>query len=254
MQLTIPQKIDGLPYSRVEMEAYLRENLLAKNHMTLRQLALKYYKLHPDYYLGCPVNVILHWLLDRMIDESNKSDTIKVAGEKFGLAPVARVSDAYKIKGFDPRGNNDVFLQDYTKILGQFISRRLAILPGDNEGIRIEDLQRYVEPTDDGFVPPPTPPGVAPDMPMGMVMAPSLMPPQPMPPPAPARKPRGRPTIAKAEKPEIREESQATLTVEMLARSLRAELSIYDDKYNHLEDRLNSLEALLVDIRARLGS
>lgn len=249
MQITIPQKIDGLPYSRIEMETYLRENLLAKNHMTLRQLALKYYKLHPDYYLGCPVNVVLHWLLDRMIDEGNKSDTIKVVGEKFGLSPVAKVSDSYKIKGFDPRGNNDEFLQDYTKILGQFISRRLACVPGDNEGIRIEDLQRYIEPSEDGFVPPPTPPGV---MPETIYATPAPLP-QPMPPPAPTRKTRGRPATVKAEKQETREETQASITVEMLARSLRAELSNYDDKYNHLEDRLNSIEATLIEIRAKLG-
>lgn len=243
MQLLIPSKLNGEPYQRYEMEAYLRENMLSKNHMILRQFALKYYKLNPDFFLSCPINIILHWILDRMIDESSKSDQVKVVGEKFGLAPT-RNSDIYKIKGFDPRGNNDEFLQEYTKLLAQFISRKLALMPNDNEGIRVEEINRYIEPNSEGFIPPPSPPGVnsfneiTPVNAIPIINTPM---PQPMPPP-PTRKPRGRPPAKPLEKPTEMSPSPHVLTVELLSKSIRAEIAAFEDKFVHLQDHITSLE------------
>jgi len=254
MQITIPKKNDDAPYSRKEMEAYLREVMLSKNHMVLRQFALKYYKLHPDFYLGCPINIILHWTLDRMIDEGTKNDTIKVVGEKFGLAP-ARTTDVYKIKGFDPRGSNAEFMLDYTKLLAQFISRKLAMMPGDNEGVKIEDLTRYIEPDSEGYVPPPAPPGVNVMAQMGMVPPSpiSMIPaPQPMPPPAPIRKPRGRPATKVVEQRAEAVQSQTTLSLELLSKSVRAEISSFEEKFMMLQDQLNGIESRLVTLEAKI--
>jgi hypothetical protein len=252
VSISIPVKLDGQPYSRKEMEVFLRENMLAKNHMLLRQFALKHLRIHSDYFLSCPINLILHWVLDRLIDESSKSDTIKVAGDKIGLAP-ARNNETYKIKGFDPGGNNDEFYSNYSKILGQFISRKLALMPGENEGINIDEVKRYIEPEDTGYVPPPVPPGVTPLPMAGPSMYPFIpkptIPPPVMGPVTPTRKPRGRPTTA----PTVANEKDTTsLSIELLSRSFRGEIEGMGEKYNILDDKIAALEAKIIALEAKL--
>jgi len=246
MQLIIPKRNDDLPYQRKEMEALLRDQLLSKNHIALRQLALKDpWKLHPDFYLSAPINVILHWLLDRMIDESLKKDSIKVVGEKLGLAP-ARLNEVYKIKGFDARGNNDEFMLVYTKLLANFISRKLAMLPADNEGINLVTLNRFIEPDVNGFVPPPVPPGVTPLEVVNFIPGPEVHKPKEMP-PIPVRKPRPvKPRLLQNDndnkQPEMLESMITPATIETILRGITDSISRLEDKFISLEEKYNALD------------
>lgn len=247
MQLIIPKRIDNLPYQRKEMEALLREQLLNKNHIALRQLALKEpWKLHTDYYLSAPINVLLHWLLDRMIDEAVKKDTIKVVGEKFGLAP-ARLNEVYKIKNFDARGNNDEFMLAYTKQLANFITRKLALMPNDNEGINLATLNRFIEPDITGFVPPPIPPGVTSLEVINMVPGPEMPKPKEMP-PIPIRKPRPvKPRLLNMEQSSSEHEGEV-VTPESLLRGISTSISKLEDKIIRLEEFCNSLDTRIATI------
>lgn len=257
MQIVIPKKNDGSPYTRKEMESFLRENLLSKNHMLLRKFAEKEpYKLHPDFSLGTPINILLHWLLDRMIDEAKNKDSIKVVGEKIGLAPTSKSNDFYKIKGYDPRAGNDEFIRDYTQILGQFISRRLALLPSENEGIRLDFLEKFIEPDHDGFIPPPIPPGVTPlemvnAIPTGISLSglnSSNAPPIQTAPPAPKRKTRGKaitPTVGPVN-------TEHQLSAELLNRSFQGQLQGIEDKFMRLESIIDSLEQRVFQLEVKL--
>jgi len=246
MQITIPTKNGDLPYERIEMESFLRDNLLTKNHMFIRMLALQEYNLNKDYYISVPIVVLLHWLLDRMIDETAKGSTIKVVGEKMGLAP-ARSAESYKIKGFLPKEDNSQFMLDFTRQLAAFITRRLALKPADNEGIKIEELERYIDPQPDMYIAPPIPPGVAPID--GFNPRPTLVADQPLikpMPPAPTRKPRGRPAKAAQTAPVESSNSPTELSLELLSRSIRGEINSFEEKFMRLEDIMNALESRLI--------
>lgn len=251
MQITIPTKNGELPYDRTEMEAFLRDNLLSKNHMFIRMLALKEYNLNNDYYISAPIIVLLHWLLDRMIDETHKGSGIKVVGEKMGLAP-ARSAESYKIKGYLPKEDNSQFMLDFTRQLATFITRRLALRPSDNEGIRIEELERYIDPQPDMYIAPPIPPGVAPVE--GFNPRPTLIADQPLlqsMPSAPVRKPRGRPVRATLVV-ETPSNSPTELSLELLSRSIRGEINSFEEKFMRLEDMLNALEGRVILLESKL--
>lgn len=248
MQIVIPRKMGDVPYSRKEMEEYLRENLM-KNSMNLRMLALKYYKLDQAYYISSPIIVILHWVLDRMIDEGQKADGIKVVGEKIGLAP-ARNAETYKIKEYDPRGDNGEFMVAFTKQLGRFITRKLAMMPGDNEGVKLDELNRYIEVDDSNYTPPPTPPGVS-TVETTPIFGPILTPsPQPMPttPPTPTRRSRKAPVPA-SQPQEVA--SPTSLNLELLMKSIKGEIQGFDSKIDIILERMDALDARLVRLEAK---
>jgi hypothetical protein len=137
VEIRLPVKNGNVPYTRLELEQLLRDTLLAKNHTYIRKLASDSYGLHADYYIASPIILIIHWLLDRMIDDSKNKDTIKVVGEKMGLS-TNRQADSYKIKGFSPKDDNSEFMNVFIKQLANFISRKQALMPNDNEGISLE--------------------------------------------------------------------------------------------------------------------
>lgn len=250
MQITIPIKNGDLAYDRIEMEQLLRRDLMSKNHMFIRMLALQEYNLHKDYYISVPIIVLLHWLLDRMIDESAKSSRIKVLGEKMGLAP-ARTAESYKIKGFTPKEDNSEFMVEFTKQLAIFISRGLALRPTDSEGVRLEELERFIDLQPDMFIPPPIPPGVAPVE--GFNPRPILVAEQPLiqPMPPPVRKPRGRPKAEPVVEQKPANQS-VELNIELLSRSIRGELKGVEEKFIKMEDMINALETRLIMIETKL--
>ncbi len=161
MKIVIPLKTDGGSYERIQMEKYLRENILSKGHMILRKLA-EHYCIHADYQNVAPNIVILHWILDRMIDERDKAAEAKVTGEKFGLTTTPfRTKDVdgvrrYKIKGYDP-DNDSQFINEFTVKLAIFIQKGWALRPEEGEGVDLDILDRQLAGSEPKYLAAPPP-------------------------------------------------------------------------------------------------
>ncbi len=254
MEIKIPIKNDNLPYSRIELEQLLREQLLSKNHMYIRKFALSNYGLNPDYYITSPIILVLHWLLDRMIDDVKNKDSIKVVGEKMGLS-TNRQGDSYKIKGFDPKGDNSEFMLAFIKQLANFISRNQAMMPSDSEGVGLEELNRFIEPDSaPTIIMPVPPPGVilADSIPLLIDNKPPIKPP-----PAAVRRPRGRPakvesspSITPTEPPV---NTEVSINLEYLVRSFKAQVTALEERLNAVENSIPGIDSRIFHIEKKIN-
>lgn len=149
MQIIVPLRNGEDPWTRIQLEKWIRDNVLSKGHAVLIRVACSF-NLDPLYAQNICSNLIIHWLLDRIIgDSSNKAENIKCIGEKMGLVSHALKSETgikkYKVKGLDnPRGDLEEYMKEYHEKLAHFIAHGWAIRPEDSEGIDLDYLDRLL--------------------------------------------------------------------------------------------------------------
>lgn len=150
MQLSIPIRDGNEIWHRRELEKWLRTNVLSKGHGILMRLAGAY-GLDPLYVQSVSSSVLIHWILDKVIQDSPKSNEIKCVGEKMGLVSnsLKRTNQEeikkFKIKGIDdPRADLSEFNNQFTDKLAHFIGHGWAEMPTDQEGVDIDLLERLL--------------------------------------------------------------------------------------------------------------
>lgn len=147
--LSIPIRNNDSEWSRLELEKWLRTNVFIKGHAVLIKVACVY-GLDPIYAQNVCSNVLIHWLLDKIIVDSPKSaEAIKCGGERMGLVGMLSKKDAvprtWKIKGIDdPRGNLEEFMKDYHEKLAHFLAHNWAVRPDEVEGVDLDVLDRLM--------------------------------------------------------------------------------------------------------------
>lgn len=149
--ITIPIKnFDGSDWSRLDLEKWIRTNILIKGHAVLIKIAC-IYGLDPIYAQNICTNVLLHWLLDKIIIDSKNIDSIKCKGEKMGLPSSINNKKAeggirvWKIKGMDnPRGDLEEYMKEFHEKLAHFVGHGWSIRPEDGEGIDLEVLDKLM--------------------------------------------------------------------------------------------------------------
>lgn len=150
MQLSIPIRDGNNIWHRRTLEKWIRTNVLSKGHGILMRLAGAY-GLDPLYIQSVSSCVLIHWILDKVIQDSPKSSEIKCAGEKMGLVSnsLKRTNQEeikkFKIKGVDdPRADLSQFNNEFTDKLAHFIGHGWAEMPTDQEGVDIDLLERLL--------------------------------------------------------------------------------------------------------------
>lgn len=150
MQLSIPIRDGNDIWHRRNLEKWIRTNVLSKGHGVLMRLAGAY-GLDPLYVQSVSSSVLIHWTLDKIIQDSAKSSEIKCAGEKMGLVSnsLKRTNQEeikkFKIKGIDdPRADLSEFNNEFTNKLAHFIGHGWAEMPTDQEGVDIDLLERLL--------------------------------------------------------------------------------------------------------------
>ncbi len=133
------------------MEKWFRENV--KSHSIFIRVAARF-QLDPSYAQNLCTNVLLHWVLDKIIMDSStahKAENIKCIGEKMGLVYHLKASSMgddvkrYKVRGLDdPRGDLAEFMKSYHEKLAHFINHKWAEIPQEGEGIDIDLLERLL--------------------------------------------------------------------------------------------------------------
>lgn len=150
MKIELPIKNDGAPYTRIELERWIRENIyIPYKHTGLMKLA-SLYNIHNDCYATANTNLLIHFCLDRMRDQSGGSNEVVCVYEKMGLTTVPTRTRAdttgakrYKIKlnGVEYTGTDTgKFMFEFELKLADFIRRGWAMMPGDGEGVNLEHV------------------------------------------------------------------------------------------------------------------
>jgi hypothetical protein len=149
--ITIPIKnYDGSEWGRLDLEKWLRANVITKGHAVLIKMACVY-GLDPIYAQNVCTSLLLHWLLDKIITDSKSADSIKCKGEKMGLPSSINSKKAeggirvWKIKGMDdPRGDLEQYMKDFHEKLAHFVGHGWAVRPEEGEGIDLDLLDRLM--------------------------------------------------------------------------------------------------------------
>ncbi len=191
--------------SRIQMEKWIRENLLSKDQMVVRNLAVSC-GLNQSDALRYQIIWVIHWILDRLIEISRKeghielqSQKVKVEGERLGLVYHGKDQMGMQMsKGHEI--DNELLTSKFIPLLATFINQGQAIMPSSSE-MNLNLLSRHLPPDTGSFAPPPPPPGVtppseAPDFEKKVEPIPTLVPTEPVVEP---KKPKGRPPKATAE-------------------------------------------------------
>ncbi len=162
MQLNIPIKDGDNIWHRKSLERWIRINVLSKGHGVLMRL-VGAYGLDPLYVQSISSSVLIHWLLDKIIQESSKAGEIKCSGEKMGLVSNSLKREnqdgvkKYKVKGIDdPRGDMAKFVNEFTDKLAHFIGHGWAEMPTDQEGVDIDLLDRLLGVSTPQYLDPPS--------------------------------------------------------------------------------------------------
>lgn len=160
-QLKIPVRDGQNVWHRKTLEKWLRINVLSKGHGILMRLTGAF-GLDPAYIQAASSCVLLHWLLDKILQDSTKSGEIKCEGEKLGLVSISlkRTNQdeirKFKIKGIDdPRGDLSQFTLDFTEKLAHFIGHGWAEMPTDQEGVDVDLLERLLGTSTPAYLDPP---------------------------------------------------------------------------------------------------
>lgn len=182
MQLSIPTKDGTDVWHRRSLEKWIRTNVFSKGHGVLMRLAGAF-GLDPLYAQSVSSCVLIHWTLDKIIQDSSKAGEIKCTGEKMGLVSqsLKRTSQdeikKFKIKGIDdPRGDLAQFNKDFAEKLAHFIGHSWAEMPTDEEGVDVDVIERLLGTSTPNYLDPPSisAPGL-PSIPLP-IMSPSEVP------------------------------------------------------------------------------
>lgn len=191
--------------SRIQMEKWLRENLLSKDQMIVRNLAVSC-GLNQSDALRYQIIWIIHWILDRLIEISRKeghielqNQKVKVDGERLGLIHHGKDQMGMQMS----KGNeidSELLTGKFIPLLATFINQGQAIMPSSSE-MNLNLLSRHLPPDTGTFAPPPPPPGVTPlsdipDFDKKVEAIPTLVPATPV---AEPKRPKGRPAKAVTE-------------------------------------------------------
>lgn len=149
--ITIPVKnYDGGEWGRLDLEKWIRANILPKGHAVLIKVACVYH-LDPIYAQNLCTNLLLHWILDKIITDSKNADSIKCKGERMGLPSAINGKKAegsiriWRVKGMDnPRGDLSEYMKEFHEKLAHFIGHGWAIRPEEGEGIDLDLLDRLM--------------------------------------------------------------------------------------------------------------
>lgn len=227
--------------SRVQMEKWIRDNLLSKDQMVVRNLAVSC-GLNQSDALRYQIIWVIHWILDRLIEISRKeghielqNQKVKVEGERLGLVYHGKDQMGMQMsKGHEI--DNELLTSKFIPLLATFVNQGQAIMPTSSE-MNLNLLSRHLPPDTSSFAPPPPPPGIippneAPDFDKKVEPIPTLVPTEPTPEP---KKSKGRPPKVAAEgKETIASLSAKVDTLTNLVTTLLAQLKAD-----------NKLEALL---------
>lgn len=218
------------------MEKWLRDNLLSKDQMIVRNLAVSC-GLNQSDALRYQIIWIIHWILDRLIEISRKdgfielqNQKVKVDGERMGLVYHGKEQLGMQMsKGLEI--DNELLTGRFIPALAAFINQGQALQPNSNE-INLNLLNRHLPPDPSSFSPPPPPPGVfpkadSPDFekkpePPPPILVPAITPTEP-------KRPRGRPVKVEAEA----KETIATLSIKL--NDLSKLIAQQADKIKQLE-------------------
>jgi hypothetical protein len=204
--------------SRIQMEKWIRDNLLAKDQMVVRNLAVSC-GLNQSDALRYQIIWIIHWILDKLIEGCRKEghielqgQKVKIEGERLGLVHHGKDHLSMQMsKGLEI--DNELLTGKFIPLLATFINSGQAIMPSSSE-MNLNLLSRHLPPATGTFAPPPPPPGVVP-----VSEAPDFeKKPEPIPTLVPTtveviKRPKGRPTKAETEG----KETIASLTLKVKA-------------------------------------
>lgn len=132
-------------------------------------------------------------------------------------------------------------------------------MPGENEGVKLDFLEKYIEPIDNNYCPPPAPPGVSAIEVVNMVPNPSyaqfpsmnlMEPPMLEMPPPPTRKVKSA-IKQKLPLPAV-PENAGLVSLQNLNRSIQAKEEAMALQYSKLEDLINALDTRISLVESKL--
>jgi hypothetical protein len=243
MKIVIPDKGEGDFYTRLELEKWLRDNILTKfGHNGIMKLA-GHYGIHNDIYSSAPTILLIHFLLDRMQDQSGKAGEVKCVYEKMGLVNLptrTRAVDGvkrYKIKidgiEYSNMETNAEFMKHFVQKLADFIKRGWAMIPTETEGVDVDRIRRLVGIVEKPYEEPPK-------LDFSKYLQPFIPPPPPAPLPEAEMRKELDPSVGRKVK---------RISIDMEVKNLKADVEEVKKKQERTSNRLDSLEVQLAKIK-----